>query len=170
MNDIILYTTEDGKSQINLRTDEHTVWLTQREMSELFDVSVDNIGLHLKNIYRDGELVRETTAEESSVVQIEGARAVQRPLTLYNLDAILAVGYRVRSPRGVQFRRWDSTVLKEYLLKGFAMDDERLKNPDGRPDHQPRTTYKLEPHSRSKHNKLNHWLWRSKEEVKHHEQ
>ncbi len=73
---------------------KHTVWLTQWEMSELFDVSVDNIGLHLKNIYRDGELVREASAEESSVVQIEGARAVQRPLTRYNLDAILAVGYR----------------------------------------------------------------------------
>ena len=135
MNDLILYTTEDGRSRIQLRADRNTVWLTQREMAELFDVSVDNIGLHLKNIYRDGELPREATAEESSVVQIEGAREVRRPVTLYNLDAILAVGYRVRSPRGVQFRRWASTVLKEYLLKGFAMDDERLKNPDGRPDY-----------------------------------
>ncbi|MFW6253912.1 MAG: virulence RhuM family protein, partial [Chitinivibrionales bacterium] len=135
MNDIILYTTEDGRSQIKLRADQNTVWLSQREMAELFDVSVDNIGLHLKNIYLDGELIREATAEESSVVQIEGSREVQRTLTLYNLDVILAVGYRVRSPRGVQFRRWASTVLKEYLLKGFAMDDERLKNPDGRPDY-----------------------------------
>jgi hypothetical protein len=135
MNDLILYTTEDGRSQIKLRADRNTVWLTQREMAELFDVSVDNIGLHLKNIYQDGELIREATAEESSVVQIEGSREVRRPVTLYNLDAILAVGYRVRSPRGVQFRRWASTVLKEYLLKGFVMDDERLKNPDGRPDY-----------------------------------
>lgn len=135
MNDLILYTTEDGRSQILLRANRQTVWLTQREMAELFDVSVDNVGLHLKNIYQDGELTREATAEESSVVQIEGTREVQRPLTLYNLDAILAVGYRVRSPRGVQFRRWASTVLKEYLLKGFVMDDERLKNPDGRPDY-----------------------------------
>ncbi|MFH1135457.1 MAG: virulence RhuM family protein [Pseudomonadota bacterium] len=135
MNDLILYTTEDGRSRIQLRADRRTVWLTQREMAELFDVSVDNIGLHLKNIYQDGELLREATAEESSVVQIEGAREVRRPVTLYNLDAILAVGYRVRSPRGVQFRRWASTVLKEYLLKGFAMDDARLKNPDGRPDY-----------------------------------
>ncbi len=132
---LILYTTEDGKSRIQLRAKEHTVWLTQREIAELFDVSTDNIGLHLKNIYEDGELVREATAEESSVVQMEGEREVRRPVTLYNLDAILAVGYRVRSPRGVQFRRWASTVLREYLLKGFAMDDERLKNPDGRPDH-----------------------------------
>ena len=132
---LILYTTEDGKSQIELRTKDQTVWISQREMAQLFDVSTDNISLHLKNIFEDGELVREATTEESSVVQIEGERKIQRPLTLYNLEAILAVGYRVRSPRGVQFRSWASTVLKEYLVKGFVMDDERLKNPDGRPDH-----------------------------------
>ena len=135
MSNLILYTTEDGRNQIKLRTEHQTVWLSQREMAELFDVSSDNIGLHLKNLYEQGELSQEATAEESSVVQTEGSREVQRTLTLYNLDAILAVGYRVRSPRGVQFRRWASTVLKEYLVKGFAMDDERLKNPDGRPDH-----------------------------------
>lgn len=132
---LILYTTEDGRSQIQIRAESETAWLTQRQMAELFDVSQDNIGLHLKNLYEDHELVREATTEESSVVQKEGNREVTRPLTLYNLDAILAVGYRVRSPRGVQFRRWASTVLKDYLLKDFAMDDERLKNPDGRPDH-----------------------------------
>ena len=135
MSSLILYTTDDGKSQIQLRAKDQTVWLSQREMAELFDVSTDNVGLHLKNIYEDGELSREATAEESSVVQTEGTRQVQRPVTLYSLDAILAVGYRVRSPRGVQFRRWASTVLKEYLVKGFVMDDERLKNPDGRPDY-----------------------------------
>lgn len=135
MSKLILYTTDDGKSQIQLRAKDQTVWLSQREMAELFDVSTDNVGLHLKNIYEDGELGREATSEESSVVQTEGTRQVQRPVTLYNLDAILAVGYRVRSPRGVQFRRWASTVLKEYLVKGFVMDDERLKNPDGRPDY-----------------------------------
>ena len=132
---LILYTTEDGRSQIRLRAGQQTVWLSQREMAQLFDVSQDNIGLHLKNIYEDGELSRWATTEESSVVQTEGEREVQRPLTLYNLDAILAVGYRVRSSRGVQFRRWANAVLKEYLLKGFVMDDERLKNPDGRPDY-----------------------------------
>lgn len=132
---LILYTTDDGRSQIQLRAEQGTVWLSQREMAHLFDVSQDNIGLHLKNIYEDGELTREATAEDSSVVQAEGGREVRRPLTLYNLDAILAVGYRVRSPRGVQFRRWANIVLKEYLLKGFVMDDERLKNPDGRPDY-----------------------------------
>ena len=132
---LILYTTQDGKSRIQLRAKDQTIWLSQREMAQLFDVSTDNISLHLKNLYEDGEMGREATTEESSVVQIEGGREVQRPVTLYNLDAILAVGYRVRSPRGVQFRRWASTVLKEYLTKGFAMDDERLKNPDGRPDY-----------------------------------
>jgi hypothetical protein len=123
MSELILYTTEDGRSQIKLRAKDQTVWLSQREMGQLFDVSTDNVGLHLKNIYEDGELIREATTEESSVVQVEGGREVQRPLTLYNLDAILAVGYRVRSPRGVQFRRWASTILKEYLAKGFVIDD-----------------------------------------------
>ncbi len=135
MTDLILYTTEDGRSQIKLRAKDQTVWLTQREMAQLFDVSADNVGLHLKNIFEDGELSREATTEESSVVQTEGGRDVKRPVALYNLDAILAVGYRVRSPRGVQFRRWASTILKEYLTKGFVIDDERLKNPDGRPDY-----------------------------------
>ncbi|MBA4113843.1 MAG: hydroxyacid dehydrogenase, partial [Verminephrobacter sp.] len=103
MSSLILYTTDDGKSQIQLRVKDQTVCLSQREMAELFDVSTDNVGLHLKNIYENGELSREATTEESSVVQTEGTRQVQRPVTLYHLDAILAVGYRVRSPRGVQF-------------------------------------------------------------------
>lgn len=135
MNDLILYTTEDGRSQIKLRAQEQTVWLTQLEMAELFDATKQNISLHLKNVFEDGELDPSATVKESLTVQIEGSRQVQRPVTLYNLDAILAVGYRVRSPRGVQFRRWASSVLKEYLVKGFVMDDERLKNPDGRPDY-----------------------------------
>lgn len=118
MTQIILYTSEDGQSYIQLRADGQTVWLTQREMAELFAVSTDNIGLHLKNIYEDGELAREATTEESSVVQTEGSRQVQHPFTLYNLDAILAVGSRVRSKRGVQFRRWASTVLAQGLCHG----------------------------------------------------
>lgn len=132
---LILYTTEDGKSQIQLRAEDDTVWLTQLEIAELFNATKQNISLHLKNIFEDGELDHSATVKDSLTVQTEGNREVKRTLTLYNLDAILAIGYRVRSPRGVQFRRWASTVLKEYLLKGFAMDDERLKNPDGRPDH-----------------------------------
>lgn len=132
MTDLILYTTEDGRSQIKLRAKDQTVWLTQREMAQLFDVSTDNVGLHLKNIFADGELDAVSVTEESSVTAADGKNYLTK---LHNLDAILAVGYRVRSPRGVQFRRWASTILKEYLTKGFVMDDERLKNPDGRPDY-----------------------------------
>ena len=135
MTDLILYTTEDGRSQIKLRAQEQTVWLTQLEMAELFDATKQNISLHLKNIFEDGELDAAATVKESLTVQIEGSRQVRRPVTLYNLDAVLAVGYRVHSPRGMQCRRWASTILKEYLTKGFVMDDERLKNPDGRPDY-----------------------------------
>lgn len=132
MSDLILYTTEDGRSQIKLRAKDQTVWLTQREMAQLFDVSTDNVGLHLKNIFADGELEEASVTEESSVTAADGKNYLTK---LYKLDAILAVGYRVRSPRGVQFRRWASTILMEYLTKGFVMDDERLKNPDGSPDY-----------------------------------
>jgi hypothetical protein len=132
MTGLILYSSEDGKTQIKLRAKDQTVWLSQREMAELFDVSTDNVGLHLKNIFADGELEVNSVTEESSVTATDGKNYLTK---LYNLDAILAVGYRVRSPRGVQFRRWASTVLKEFLVKGFVMDDERLKNPDGRPDY-----------------------------------
>lgn len=109
---LILYTTEDGRSRVQLRAKDQTIWLSQREMAELFDVSTDNVGLHLKHLYADAELSREATTEGSSVVQNEGGREVRRSVTLYNLDAILAVGYRVRSLRGVQFRRWASVGRK----------------------------------------------------------
>jgi len=101
-------------------------------MAQLFDVSTDNVGLHLKNIFKDGELEVNSVTEESSVTAADGKNYITK---IYSLDAILAVGYRVRSPRGVQFRRWASTILKDYLIKGFVMDDERMKNPDGRPDY-----------------------------------
>ena len=107
MSSLILYTSEDGTSRIQLRANGQTVWLTQAQMAELFDVSADNISLHLKNIFSDKELEPERTTEESSVVQQEGGRAVRRPVMLYNLDAILAVGYRVRSPRGTR----DGTLM-----------------------------------------------------------
>ncbi|MBL8498178.1 hydroxyacid dehydrogenase [Nitrosomonas sp. JL21] len=135
MTQLILYTSEDGQAQVQLRAEQGTVWLSQLEMAELFNATKQNISLHLKNIFEDGELDSAATVKESLTVQTEGSREVRRPVTLYNLDAILAVGFRVRSPRGVQFRRWASTVLAEYLRKGFVMDDERLKNPDGRPDY-----------------------------------
>ena len=132
MSGLILYTTEDGASRIQLRADGQTVWLTQGEMAELFAATKQNISLHLKNIFEDKELDVDSVVKESLTTAADGKDYRTR---LYNLDAILAVGYRVRSPRGVQFRRWATTALKEYLVKGFVMDDERLKNPDGRPDH-----------------------------------
>jgi hypothetical protein len=132
MTDLILYTTEDGRSQIKLRAKDETVWLTQLEMAELFASSKQNIGQHLKSIFEEGELVEASVVKQHFTTAADGKDYSTK---LYNLDAILAVGYRVRSPRGVQFRRWASTVLKEFLFKGFVMDDERLKNPDGRPDY-----------------------------------
>jgi hypothetical protein len=132
MSNLILYTTEDGRSQIQLRAQEQTVWLTQLELAELFATSKQNIGQHLKSIFAEGELTEASVVKQHFTTAADGKRY---QTLLYNLDAILAVGYRVRSPRGVQFRRWASTVLKEYLTKGFVMDDERLKNPDGRPDY-----------------------------------
>ena len=131
--ELILYTTEDGLTKIQMRAIDGTVWLTQAEIAELFQTTKQNVSLHIKNIISERELSEGATVKESLTVQTEGSPVVQRTLTLYNLDAILAVGYRVRSPRGVQFRRWASTVLKEFLVKGFVMDDERLKNADGRP-------------------------------------
>ncbi len=132
MSELILYETEDRQSRIQLRADGETVWLSQLEMAELFLATKQNISLHLKNIFEDAELDPRSVVKESLTTAADGKDYRTK---LYNLDAILAVGYRVRSPRGVQFRRWATTVLREYLVKGFAMDDERLKNPDGYPDH-----------------------------------
>jgi hypothetical protein len=131
MSELVLYTSDDGRTRLDLRIDGQTVWLTQLEIAELFQTTKQNVSLHAKNIFGDGELSPEATVKESLTVQIEGKREVQRTIQLYNLDLILAIGYRVRSPRGVQFRQWASTHLKEYLVKGFVMDDERLKNPGG---------------------------------------
>ncbi|MCK6406471.1 MAG: virulence RhuM family protein [Rhodocyclaceae bacterium] len=131
MSELVLYTSDDGRTRLDLRIDGQTVWLTQLEIAELFQTTKQNVSLHAKNIFEDGELSPEATVKESLTVQIEGRRQVQRTIQLYNLDLILAIGYRVRSPRGVQFRQWASTHLKEYLVKGFVMDDERLKNPGG---------------------------------------
>ena len=110
---IVIYKAESGQVKIDVRFENETVWLTQKQMAELFDCSVDNVGLHLKNIYLEGELAENLTTEESSVVQIEGGRQINRRINLYNLDAIISVGYRVNSLRGTQFRIWATERLKE---------------------------------------------------------
>lgn len=131
MSDLILYTSDDGSTRIDLRVEGGTIWLTQAEIAELFQTTKPNISIHTKNIFDDGELTPEATVKESLTVQTEGKRTVKRTVSLYNLDLILAIGYRVRSPRGVQFRQWATTHLKEFLVKGFVMDDARLKDPRG---------------------------------------
>ena len=131
MSKLILYTTEDGVTRLDLRTDGHTAWLTQSEIAELFQTTKQNVSLHIKNILKEGELIADSAVKDSLTVQTEGSRQIKRTISLYNLDLILAIGYRVRSPRGVQFRQWATTHLREYLVKGFVMDDERLKDPGG---------------------------------------
>jgi hypothetical protein len=128
--ELILYQTDDGLTQITLKEIDGNVWLTQAELAELFDTSPQNITLHLKAIYEDDELDEAATCKDYLQVRSEGDRRVERKLKHYNLSAILAVGFRVRSPRGTQFRRWANTSLREYLIKGFVMNDERLKDPD----------------------------------------
>ncbi len=127
-SNIILYETEDGKINIDVILRDETIWLTQKSMAELFDCSKDNIGLHLKNIFLDKELDKNATTEIFSVVQKEGNRDVKRNVEFYNLDAIIAVGYRVNSKKATQFRIWATNVLKDYIIKGFKIDVERMKN------------------------------------------
>jgi hypothetical protein len=135
-SEIILYQTEDGRTRIQCRFENENVWMTQALMAELFQTTPQNITLHLKAIYEEGELTEAATCKDYLQVRTEGARQVQRALRHYNLEAILAVGYRVRSPRGTAFRQWATAQLKEYLVRGFVMDDERLKNPGpDRPDY-----------------------------------
>ena len=129
---IILYQTEDGRTRIQCRFENETVWLTQALMAELFQVTAQNVTLHLKSIYAEGELDEAATCKEYLQVRTEGGRQIARALKHYSLPVILAVGYRVRSHRGTQFRQWATARLNEYLVKGFTMDDERLKNPPGK--------------------------------------
>ena len=130
-NKIIIYNTQDGKAKINLRVINGSVWLNQLEIAELFDATKQNISKHIKNIFNDNELDENATVNYQLTVQKEGTRQVNRKTAFYNLDMILAIGYRVRSPRGTQFRNYATTILKEYLVKGFVIDDERLKNLGG---------------------------------------
>lgn len=124
----IIYTSEDGNVNVNVILKNETIWITQKGMAELFECSTDNVSLHLKNIYLDKELVKETTTEKFSVVRNEGNRQVKRTLEFYNLDAIIAVGYRVNSKKATQFRIWATKILKEYIIKGFVIDKEKMKN------------------------------------------
>ncbi|NOY72554.1 MAG: virulence RhuM family protein [Gammaproteobacteria bacterium] len=126
----IIYQTEDGATKLDVRFQNETVWLSQQLMAELFQTSADNISLHLKNIYSEGELQESATTEDYSVVRQEGERQVKRKLKHYNLDAIISVGYRVKSHTATRFRQWATQQLREYIVKGFVLDDERLKNPD----------------------------------------
>jgi hypothetical protein len=129
--ELFLYQTGDGRTHIECRFEGETLWLTQALMAELFQPTLQNINLHLQNIYEEGELDPGATIKSYLMVRPEGTRQVRRPVQHYSLDAILAVGFRVRSHRGTQFRRWANARLSEYLVKGFTMDDERLKNPPG---------------------------------------
>jgi hypothetical protein len=131
-SEIVLYQTEDGRTRIQCRFEDGTLWLPQRLIGELFAVGVGTVNHHLAAIYGDGELLRGATIRRYRIVRSEGDREVTREVEHYNLPAILAVGFRVRSQRGVQFRQWALARLEEYLVKGFVMDDERLKDPPGR--------------------------------------
>ena len=126
-SELILYQTEDNRTRIEVRLENETVWLTQNQMAELFQTTQQNISLHLQNIYAEGELRPEATHKEFLSVRPEGNRNVQRRLDFYNLDVIISVGYRVKSQRGTQFRIWATQRLREYIIKGFTLDDERLK-------------------------------------------
>jgi len=125
-NQIILYNTEDGETKIEVKIENETVWLSQKQMAELFDCTVENIIFHLQNIFKNGELSEEPTTKDYLAVQKEGSREVKRTVKIYNLDAIISVGYRINSLRGTQFRIWATQKLRDYIIKGFAMDDERL--------------------------------------------
>src|SRR5690554_2321163 len=130
--DIIIYNTVDGKASIALYAVDGTVWMNQNQLAELFDTSKQNIGQHIKSILSDSELAEDSVVKNYFTTASDGK---EYNVSFYSLDMILAIGFRVRSKRGIQFRQWANRNLKEYMVKGFVMDDERLKNPDGRPDY-----------------------------------
>jgi len=137
--EFLLYTSTDGKSRVECRFEEETIWLSQALMAELFDKNVRTVNEHLQNLFSEGEITPEATIRNFRIVRNEGKRTVTRNIEHYNLEAVLAVGFRVKSRRGTDFRKWANTRLQEYLVKGFTMDDERLKNPpidgSGTPDY-----------------------------------
>lgn len=131
-SELIIYTTEDGQTRVDVTFENDTVWLSLDQMSALFQRDKSTISRHIKNVFDEGELVRTSTVANFATVQMEGDRKVERNIEYYNLDVIISLGYRVKSKRGVQFRIWATNILKEYMKKGFVMDDERLKNLGGR--------------------------------------
>jgi len=130
-SDLILYQTEDGKTRIEVRLQDETVWLSQKLMAELFQTTKQNISLHIQNIFDEGELMPEATVKKYLTVQTEGSRQVNRPVEFYNLDMIISVGYRIKSHVATRFRQWATQRLREYIIKGFTLDDERLKQAGG---------------------------------------
>ena len=130
-SDIILYQTDDGRTRLEVQLQDETVWLSQAQMAELFQTSVPNVSMHIRNVFSEGEVQAVATVKEFLTVRQEGSRRVSRSVEHYNLDVIISVGYRVKSQRGTQFRIWATQRLREYLIKGFTMDDERLKEIGG---------------------------------------
>ncbi len=126
-SEILIYQTDDGATKIQTLLQDETVWLSQAQMVELFQTTKQNISLHIKNIFEEGELIANSTVKDFLTVQMEGKRQVERSISYYNLDVIISVGYRVKSHRGIQFRQWATQRLKEYIVKGFVLDDERLE-------------------------------------------
>jgi len=124
---VVIYQSADGQAFLDVRLEQETVWLSQKQMAELLDKDTDTIGLHIRNIYKEGELEPDATTEESSVVQKEGSREVRRTLKFYNLDVIISVGYRVKSQSGTQFRQWATKVLREHLVQGYTINQQRLE-------------------------------------------
>src|SRR5690625_195720 len=125
--DILIYQTEDGNTKIDVKLENETVWMTQKAIAELYQKGINTINEHIKNIYAEDELQESATIRKNRIVQTEGKRKVEREVSFYNLEMILAIGYRARSHRGTQFRKWATERLNEYLVKGFTMDDDRLK-------------------------------------------
>ena len=130
-SEIVLYQTEDGKTRLEVQFQGETAWLSQAQMAELFQTTVPNVSMHIRNVFAEGELQPVVTVKESLTVRQEGSRSVQRRVEFYNLDVIITIGYRVKSHRGRQFRIWATQRLREYIVKGFTMDDERLKRGGG---------------------------------------
>ena len=130
-NNIVIYQTQDGQTDIDVRLENDTVWLSQKQMATLFEKDVRTINEHINNVFSEGELEKDSTIRKFRIVQTEGKRKVERNIDYYNLDVIISVGYRVKSKRGTQFRIWATGILKEYMRKGFALDDDRLKNLGG---------------------------------------